>query len=113
MRRTAIAILVLAAGCFHPSVPVDPGETPLVKPLVEEAFDPVSCSRALAQQARLAGKSSSVKSSEVIQGVLRTLPKTGAPHDYCDRVLRAAPGISARPPRHLTAEEILAIGAVK
>jgi len=113
MIRTLRLAVLLLAGCSRqaPAPPVAAAATS--QPAGDSVFDSSACSRALAQQARLAGKSSSLKSSEVIQGIVRQLPNTGAPQSYCDRVLSAVPAINSRPPRHLTAAEVSAIEAVR
>jgi len=116
-----IFVAMLAIGCdgnisdklfVNKKKPVNVDDPP--SPIVNSKFDAAAAADELANQAKMSSDSIAEDSSEVINGTLEIALKAKAlPEDFVKKVREAVPGLSAKPPRDLTKEEIDAICAVR
>ena len=118
MKRLALAV-VLMCGCDgfvlvnQPTDPKDPKSPVVVKP-ISGSFDTAAAADELASWAADANDSVAEDASEVIDGMLRLAgDRKKLPDAFIKKVRDAVPGIGAKPPRDLTADEVSAIRNVR
>lgn len=106
-----LILVFLVVGCkvnFDKPDPVKPD--PVV---VIEDFNTTQLSAALCRLAERCAKSDIRKATSELDGTLNELVSDGVSNTYTDSVRAAVPAIGKKPPRDLTAEEIVTLRGVK